>query len=83
MTATTRFQPCHTLLRRSNRQHSRPPIVTDKSKFPRQRPATLHPRVAAGSEGGATKKALLRMLQPGGELADASSVIVYCTYQVR
>lgn len=37
---------------------------------------------AAGSEGGATRRAVLRMLQ-GGELADAASVIVYCTYQAQ
>lgn len=40
------------------------------------------PRIA-GSESGATRKALLRMLQPGGELAEAASVIVYCTYQAQ
>ena len=40
-----------------------------------------HPGVGAGTESGATKRALLRLLQVG-ELADASSVIVYCTYQV-
>ncbi len=37
---------------------------------------------AAGSEGGATRRAVLRMLQ-GGALADAASVIVYCTYQAQ
>ncbi len=37
----------------------------------------------AGSEGGRTKRALLGMLQPGGELAAAASVIVYCTYQAQ
>ena len=36
-----------------------------------------------GSEGGRTKRALLGMLQPGGELAAATSVVVYCTYQAQ
>ena len=49
--------------------------------------AALHRKMlcftATGTEGGGTKRALLRMLQAGGELADAASVIVYCTYQAQ
>ena len=37
----------------------------------------------AGTQGGATKRAVLRMLQPAGELAGAGSAIVYCTYQAQ
>ncbi len=37
----------------------------------------------AGTEDGSTKKALLKLLRPGGALAEAGAVIVYATFQAQ
>lgn len=37
----------------------------------------------AGTEDGSTKKALLKLLRPGGTLAEAGAVIAYATFQAQ
>ena len=37
----------------------------------------------AGTEVGSTRKALLRLLRPGGALASAGAVIAYATFQMQ
>ena len=37
----------------------------------------------AGTEAGSTKKALLKLLRPGGGLASAGAVIAYATFQMQ
>lgn len=43
----------------------------------------LRPCKHAGTEAGSTRKALLRLLRPGGTLASAGAVIAYATFQMQ